>query len=198
MPSFITSGDVTAWAPGPITDLNPGVMTACCDAASEAVEDYCGAVFSYYSGLVSFFDGDKADGRCKEILYLPSRYLPVNDATCVVIVDGGAPTLVAEGYAPDAPFLIRGAGQDRERCCLIRQRADGLGWEPGVQNVKVLWEAGPAGPPADVKQVAVYLAWQMYKDAGHAGVRVLPRGATWLEDLPKGYLRILDAKRRKF
>lgn len=198
MAGFITTTELTDWAPGPFTGLNATVLQAVVDAATRAIQDYCGRAF-LQATYTEILDGNQAVGRWHDRMMLDARNTPVayNPPTDnVTVTEDGISLTVASGYSPSAGVIISGAGQQGYPCVLIRQ--GGSGWSPGQQNVTVTYKGGVAAADEGLKQVCRELAWRMFQQARASGLSSSVGGgksSAFTSDIPDYLKRILDSRR---
>jgi hypothetical protein len=172
--ALVTTQEVKDWVAGDgtttITGVNDTVLTACIAAAGETIIEESARIWE--KGAVSeVLDGSAADGSCGEILLL--RRFPVTyPADPITVTENGVALVVAQGYAPTAGVIVKGAGL--EDCCrLIRHNASpyGLGgWAPGIQNISVSYQAGFTVVPDRIKYVAKEFSWLLYQEGRKVGV----------------------------
>ena len=162
--SFLSDLDeLKNWASPHLQNTRDPVLDELIQAASGWLEESTGRIYDA-TAYTRYFSGGEAVGHTRERIYLPTGHRPVA-LTAMTVTEDGVSLDVAKGYDASADVILSGADVD-EQAYLIR---DG-GWSNSYpQNVTVVYTAGHATIPSNVKQLVNEIAWSMFKQPNSAG-----------------------------
>lgn len=152
---------------------------------SRSIDSYVGEVF-YIAGYTEYFDGDNTDR------IIPEHY-PVNLITSLHS---------DEDRVFDATTLIDSTSYVIVNKIYVRLLANEY-FENGIQNIKLVYQAGPSSVPLDLQQAcAEIVAWKFKEGRGGGDLNVQSKTRTdstttyFGEAIPKSAKAVLDRYKR--
>jgi hypothetical protein len=177
-------------------------------AVSEAVREYTG-----FNWDLRTYDPELVNGNNRSGLYARQAGKPgppIDVAQTMTATENGTALVVSTGYDveadvivdPERGLFIRRSGPT-QRTTSVSSLASGDRWQPGAQNIALVYTSGYTTTtlPADLRIVCLYKAQMLWRHSDRKLVGISTRSGEksnvgLLDDLPALYKTILDGRRR--